>query len=125
VTDQHLSDDIEHLRAAADNGNAEAMFLLGVCLAEGRKLEQDYREAAKWFHAASKKGHVRATVSLGFLYSKGRGVRLDQKIAFKLWREAQQKGDALAGDLVAMLRQQMSPQMLKDAEKMVAAGVVD
>ncbi len=121
----HLSRDVDYLHKAADNGNTEAMFLLGVCLAEGKKLPQDYRQAAKWFHAASKKGHVRATVSLAFLYSKGRGVRLDQKLAYKLLKQAQSKGDVLAGDLVTMLRQQMSPQMLKDAEKLVASGLVE
>ncbi|TVQ41587.1 MAG: sel1 repeat family protein [Geminicoccaceae bacterium] len=124
MPDQHLSQDIDYLKEAADNGNAEAMFLLGVCHAEGKKVDQNYREAAKWFHGASKKGHVRATVSLGFLYSKGRGVRLDQKLAYKLWKEAQQKGDPLASDLVSMLRQQMSPQMLKEAEKLAASGTI-
>ncbi len=121
----HLSRDIEYLRKAADSGNTEAMFLLAVCLAEGKKAPQDFRHAAKWFHEASKKGHVRAGLSLAFLYSKGRGVRLDQKLAYKMMKEAQQKGDPLAGDLVSMLRQQMSPQMLKEAEKLVAAGVVE
>lgn len=121
----NLTADIDLLKEVADNGNIEAMFLLGVCYAEGRKLEQNYREAAKWFHAASKKGHARATTSLGFLYSCGKGVRLDQKLAFKLLKDAQLKGDALAGELATLLRQQMSPQTLKEAEKLAAGNVVD
>ncbi|MEO1091683.1 MAG: tetratricopeptide repeat protein [Pseudomonadota bacterium] len=116
----HMSSDVDYLQRAADSGNAEAMFLLGVCYAEGRKLPQSFRTAAKWFHAAVRKGHVRATTSLGFLYSRGRGVRLDEKLAYKMFLEAQDQGDVLAGDLASRLRQQMSPPMLKEAERLAA-----
>jgi TPR repeat protein len=119
VSDQ-LTRDIDFLRKAADNGNAEAMFLLGVCYARGKKVAQDHTAAAKWFHEASRKGHAAATTSLGFLYARGRGVRLDQKLAYKLISDGQQRGDTTAPELLAKLRQQMSPPMLKEAERMVA-----
>jgi TPR repeat protein len=119
VSDQ-LSRDIDFLRKAADNGNAEAMFLLGVCYARGKKMAHDDTAAAKWFHEASRKGHAAATTSLGFLYARGRGVRLDQRLAYKLISDGQQRGDPTAPELLAKLRQQMSPPMLKEAERMVA-----
>jgi TPR repeat protein len=119
VSDQ-LSRDIDFLKKAADNGNAEAMYLLGICYARGKKVEQDFTAAAKWFHEASRKGHAAATTSLGFLYARGRGVRLDQKLAFKHLSEGQARGDPTAADLLVKLRQQMSPPMLKEAERMVA-----
>ncbi len=119
MSDQ-LSRDIDFLQRAADNGNAEAMFLLGVCYAQGDRLEQNFRAAAKWFHEASRKGHPAATTSLGFLYSRGRGVRLDQKLAYKLIAEGQSLGDPTAGQLLPRLRQQMSPPMLKEAERLAA-----
>lgn len=114
-----LSSDIEFLEKAADNGNTEAMFLLGVCYAQGKKRPQDNTIAARWFHEASKKGHPRAATSLGFLYSRGRGVRLDEKLGYKLISEGQKRGDPAASGLLNMLRQRMSPQMLKEAERMV------
>jgi TPR repeat protein len=116
----HLSGDIEFLKKAADSGNAEAMFLLGVCYARGQKVEQDFTAAAKWFHDASRKGHAAATTSLGFLYARGRGVRLDQKLAYKLMSQGCARGDPAAHDLLAKLRQRMSPPMLKEAERLVA-----
>jgi TPR repeat protein len=124
VSDQ-LSRDLDFLRRAADNGNAEAMYLLAICYAEGKKVERDFTTAAKWFHEASKKGHAGATTSLGFLYSRGKGVRLDQKLAFKLMHDGQNRGDPHAQALITKLRQQMSPQMLKDAERMVANSAVE
>ena len=114
---EHLSGDIEFLREAADNGNTEAMYLLGICLAQGCKVEQDDNEAAKWFHKAAKKGHERAITSMGYLYSRGRGVRKDQYLAFSFLTQANDKGDSLAYDLLMRLRSEMSPQMLREAEK--------
>jgi len=124
VSDQ-LSRDIEFLKKAADNGNAEAMYLLGICYARGRKIERNFTAAAKWFHEASRKGHAGATTSLGFLYARGRGVRLDQRLAYKLMSEGQSRGDGNAAGLLAKLRQQMSPPMLKEAERMVANRAIE
>lgn len=108
---------MEFLREAADNGNAEAMFLLAVCCAQGKKTEQNYREAARWFHAAAKKGHARAMTSLAFLYSRGRGVQFDQRIAFRFFTQAQERGDPLAADLLSRLRSQMAPATIAEAER--------
>jgi TPR repeat protein len=119
VSDQ-LTRDIDFLKRAADNGNAEALFLLGVCYARGKKIVRDDTAAAKCFHEASRKGHAAATTSLGFLYARGRGVRLDQKLAYKLISDGQTRGDPIAAELLAKLRQRMSPPMLKEAERMVA-----
>jgi len=124
VSDQ-LSRDIAFLKKAADSGNAEALFLLGVCYARGKKTQRDDTAAAKCFHAASRKGHAAATTSLGFLYARGRGVRLDQKLAYKLISDGHKRGDPIAAELLAKLRQRMSPPMLKDAERMVANQPID
>jgi len=113
------------LKKAADSGNAEALFLLGVCYARGKKTQRDDTAAAKCFHAASRKGHAAATTSLGFLYARGRGVRLDQKLAYKLISDGHKRGDPIAAELLAKLRQRMSPPMLKDAERMVANQPID
>jgi len=124
MSDQ-LARDIDFLKRAADNGNAEAMFLLGICYARGRKVPQCYTAAAKWFHQASRKGHTGATTSLGFLYAHGRGVHLDEKLAYKLLSDGHAHGDATATELLFKLRQQMSPPMLKEAERMVANAAIE
>src|SRR4051794_24279297 len=108
---------LENLRFAAEDGQVEAMFLLGVAYAQGSGVARDEIAAASWFHRASKKGHARAKTSMGFLYSTGRGVRRDLVLAHLLLTQAATLGDNLANDMLIRLRRQMHPSQIRDAEK--------
>jgi hypothetical protein len=55
---------------------------------EGRGVEQDYKEAAKWYLKAAGKEHAQAQAMLGYMYSKGQGVEQDNKEAIKWFRRA-------------------------------------
>src|SRR5271157_4999690 len=62
-------------RKAADQGLAEAQFMLGVYYdSGGRSVPQDYAQAATWYRKAADQGFAVAQYSLGILYSRGQGV---------------------------------------------------
>ena len=55
---------VAHFRPAAEQGNATAQVLLGVCYREGNGVEQDDAEAEKWFRMAAEQGNAEAQKAL-------------------------------------------------------------
>ena len=45
--------DMQKLKAAAERGDARAQTRLGFMFSAGRGVEQDFKEAAKWFRKAA------------------------------------------------------------------------
>ena len=75
--------DLESLRAAADKGDAQAQFRLGVMFASGRGAERDLPQAAYWFQKSAEQGNAAAQFNLAVLYAQGAGVPQDPVIAAK------------------------------------------
>ncbi|MGI6496156.1 MAG: tetratricopeptide repeat protein [Kiritimatiellia bacterium] len=69
--DSHaISDaDLSLFRYAANLGNAEAQFNLGLCYDEGEGVAVDKAEAAKWYRKAADQGHAGARRALDMLQS--------------------------------------------------------
>lgn len=107
---------LDELRMAAEDGDAEAMFLLGVAHAQGQGVTRNDVAAARWFQQAARRGHARANTSIGYLHSTGRGVRHDLILAYLFLHEAAQAGDPLASDMLARLRPTMTQAQIKEAE---------
>ena len=95
VEEKH-SANIHELTEKAENGNVEAQFSLGEIYFSGRGVEQDYKEAVKWFRNATEQGNVTAQLALGSMYLEGIGVEQDSKEAVKWIRMAVEQGDANA-----------------------------
>jgi len=76
------------LRRAAEQGNADAQFWLGVGYEQGRLGSTDYREAFKWLQKAAEHGHPDAQVSLGQMYEDGEFVPQSYALAAKWYRKA-------------------------------------
>ena len=55
---------VAHFRPAAEQGNATAQVLLGVCYREGNGVEQDDAEAEKWFRMSTEQGNAEAQKAL-------------------------------------------------------------
>ena len=85
------------LRQAAANGNARAQFEVGAILTEGRVLEKNLEEAARWYERSAAQGFVPAQYRLGNLYEMGSGVEKDLEQA-RLWYQR----SAEAGHRMAM-----------------------
>ena len=90
------SQDIERLRKAAEQGDAESQFSLGRIYSLGRGVPWDSKEAAKWYRLAAEQGHTKAQIMLGHMYARGEGVPEDYQEAVKWYRQAAEAGNAHA-----------------------------
>jgi TPR repeat protein len=96
---------LEDLKAAAEQGNADAQVSLGLMYASGTSVRQDDAEALKWFRKAAEQGHANAQYSLGLSYYEGKGVSGDDLEARKWFQKAAEQGHVAAqNNLGAMYR---------------------
>lgn len=79
-------------RAAAEQGDANAMYMLGRAYQAGDGIEEDDVQALRWFRAAAGKGHGKANFEVGQAYDFGRGVAKDRAEAEKWYRAAAAAG---------------------------------
>ena len=62
-------------------GLAEAQYNLGIMYADGRGVERDMSQAARWYRQAAEQGIAEAQYNLGTLYGTGVGVPQDEERA--------------------------------------------
>ena len=82
-----LPDEVKALvwfRRAAEQGDANAQYNLGVAYETGRGVTQDAAEAVRWFRTAAERGSASAQFALGDLYTRGAGVAQDNVTAY-MW----------------------------------------
>ncbi len=107
---------IKSLRIAAEDGDAESLYLLGVAYAQGKGVTRCDSTASRMFLKASRAGHVRAGTSLGYMHSKGRGARHDLVLAYIFLRHGADNGDPLARDLITVLGKRMTEAQVREAD---------
>jgi uncharacterized protein len=78
-------------QSAAEQGQLEAEYNLGVLYAEGQGVLQDYRLAARWYRLAAEQGERDAQLNLAALYATGKGVAQDYIAAYQ-WLELAARG---------------------------------
>jgi TPR repeat protein len=88
-------------RAATEDANAEAMYLLGVMFDSGRGATQNYEEAFKWYAQAAALGHGEAMNCLGVAHATGRGVPQNNAEALRWFLAAAETGSVDAMSNVA------------------------
>jgi hypothetical protein len=79
-------------RAAADQGNAQALFCLGVCYSEGDGVAEDKQESWRCYRAAADRGEPNALINLAVCYSNGIGTPKDKEEAVRCYRAAADEG---------------------------------
>lgn len=87
---------VSWIRKAADQGDADAQFNLGVMYASGHDVAQDYKTAMWWYRKAADQGYAKAQCNLGSMYYEGHGVPQDYGQAASWYRKAADQGDAEA-----------------------------
>lgn len=75
-------------KTLADQGDATAMFNLGVAYASGQGVSRDQDKAVAYYRKAAEKGYAPAQFNLGAAYQNGQGVSKDLTEAAKWWRKA-------------------------------------
>lgn len=80
------------LLKAAEQGNAEAQFRLGILYETGIGVDKNYSAAAKWYRKAAEQGHAQAQNNLGRMYLQGMGVNKNYSSAVMWFRKAADQG---------------------------------
>jgi hypothetical protein len=77
----------------ANQGQANAQYILGLLHSAGRGMPQDDHKAIEWFQKAAKQGHADAKVMLDLMSGTGRKLEQNRKKACQRWYAASQWGD--------------------------------
>lgn len=94
--DSDYAEALKWYRKAADQGVAEAQYMVGHMYDIGEGVTQDYKEAVKWYHMAADQGNADAQFNIGIMYDFDEGFTEDYKEALKWYRKAADQGNAEA-----------------------------
>ena len=103
----------ESLMPLAEQGDADAQYLIGLMYAEGQGVPQDYEAAIRWYRLATDQGHAKAQFNLGLMYDNGRGVPQDYAQAREWYLKAAEQGMA-DGQVKLGIMYQDGPGVLQD-----------
>ncbi|HUW49565.1 MAG TPA: tetratricopeptide repeat protein [Sulfuricella sp.] len=81
-------------RKAAEQGDSQARFGLGVMYANGNAVPQDFAAAMKYFHLAAEQGDCAPCFYLGLFYENGLGTAKNYAEAVKWYTRASAAGPA-------------------------------
>ena len=95
---EHKSEEIhEQIKKLVEMGNAEAMYSLGCCYAEGKfGLPKDLGKAVELWHRAAELGYAKSYYNVGIAYLNGDSVRKDEIKAKYYCELAAMRGDVKA-----------------------------
>jgi len=98
-------DDRLYLQNAAEQGDAQAQYLLGLWYFSGQGGQKDYAKAAEWYGKAAEQGDAMSQYYMGLLYLAGQGVPEDKTNATELFSKAAIQGVARAQYYTGLLSQ--------------------
>ncbi|GHU34047.1 hypothetical protein AGMMS50256_27150 [Betaproteobacteria bacterium] len=84
----------KNYREAAERGDAQAQYQLGLLYSGGQGGAQNHAEAVAWFRKAAEQGAAASQYRLGRAYARGLGVERNIDEALKWLRKAAEKGDS-------------------------------
>src|SRR5438552_14898862 len=84
------------LYEAAEKGDAEAQFNLGMMYSTGLGVEKDEAAAFRWTQKAADQGHGEAEFSLGLMFNEGIGTAKDESEAVRWYRKSADHGERRA-----------------------------
>ena len=91
-----LPKDIPSLKALAEQGDAEAQYMLGAAYYFGEGIDVDFKLGTDWYKKSAKQGNPNAQYSLGAAYWYGKGVPKDRVQTYMWWTLSAGSGHALA-----------------------------
>ena len=108
-------------QAAAEKGNVKAMHNLAVSSSSREDGGPDYALAAKWYGEAAAYGLADSQFNLGILAEHGLGTPKNLAEAYKWFALAANGGDEEAAKRRELVKPQLDPAGLADAERSVGA----
>lgn len=88
---------------AAQQGNLQAIYLLGVMSLHGYGTPMNYKEAVRIFKLGAQRNHPNSQVALGVLMIEGIGIPQDHKTASHLLKQAAKNGNTDAQMILGWL----------------------
>ena len=92
-----------YFSTAADEGNDDAVCMIGYMYEKGYGVSQDFGQALEWYKKAADKNHGGAQNSLGRMYANGYGVERDKEQALSWYRKAAANGNKQANNSISQL----------------------
>jgi hypothetical protein len=103
---------------AETSDHAYAQYFLGRMYAEGRGVEVNPKDAAKWYRKAAEKGVQDAQFRLGGCYERGEGVPKDMEYAYGWYSVSAHIGNPKAAEALKAASGRMSDAEKTSAEKL-------
>ena len=79
---QDFKNAVPIIQKAAEKGNAEAQYNLGICYQQGVEMQQSDSLANSWFLKSATQGWKDAQYKIAYSFATGRGGAKDDKMAF-------------------------------------------
>ena len=89
-----LSLAVEQTRKAAEGGDAQSQYLLGVAYLEGNGVRQNAKESFRWFSMAAEQGLADAQYQTAAFLHTGTGCTLDKAASAAMWLRASEQNHA-------------------------------
>lgn len=89
-------DILHETKTLAEWGKTTSQYELGLMYYKGQGVEQNYKEAFKWFRVSAQKGLSDAQFYLGLMYYYGKAVARNYSNAFYLFLSAAEQGQTEA-----------------------------
>ena len=114
---------ISEVQKAAEQGDADAQFMLGISYVQGKGVAQGDKQAATWFRKAAEQGNAKAQLLLGVMYDNGVGVVQDNKLAYVWSSVSAANGDVEAATNRDLFAKRLSPAVLAEAQALAGQYV--
>lgn len=113
------SEEFLKLEAAADRGDTEAKYKVGICYSQGNGVRQDNCFAFSYYHQSAQGGNAWGKYYLGTCYEKGLGVGFDLTEALDLYDDASREGVDLATEALQRLATDQSQYANKEFNELL------
>jgi len=113
------------LELAAENGNTEAMIVLGRLSRTGVGILQNFGQSAKWIQTAAARGNPEGMLELGRLYRDGVGIEKDYVRAYVWFNRASAAHNLDAVREREAIARTLTPDELKEAQHQSMARDAD
>lgn len=98
-----MDDGLKNLVTKAEQGDVDAMVMVGDCYNRGLHTEKNDQEAHRYYKMAADKGHIQASLMVAIALLDGIGTSKDKKMGTKYLKIAADGGAAFGQYLLAFM----------------------
>ena len=115
--ERDMENDFAWWKVAAEQGDAEGLYHVGVFYGTGDVVSQDYKKSIDYFEQADQKGCLDATFQLGVYHMFGFGVEKDIRKALAYFERAAANGHAEAAAWAGQIYERGTDGVIVDHQK--------